>query len=389
MKRGTRVRRPAPLKALGVLLVSAVAGLALSGSASAAPLYVTGAGIDGPHLENPEIGWVLTAIPGTWQSTGTVSFQYTWLRDGVPVGEGATYTTGPPDVAQTVSLRITATDTTGSAVLDITYGRMVWPSPSWTHPATIVGTPQPGNTLTADTSGFFIPNPAQPGPMTSYINWALCPTGLPITCGTRIAGTDSSTTAITVTSDMVGKDIWLSYVATLPNGIGGEGRGETHTNVTVVAAPVLLPPPQLASTTNVSPGQTVSGTLRWTVQASGLAHSVKFYSDNTFIKEAVADANNWAIDLDTKQFTDGVHQFGYDIYNSAGQRVYVGHHIQVTVNNAVTPAPPSPPGGGGSGGGGGGSGGGTPTTPPAQTPPVTVPQPIPPKVNPPISKGGT
>src|SRR6185295_7593332 len=100
MKRGARVRPQALLKALGAVVVTAVAGLALAGSASAAPIYVTGAGIDGPHLENPEIGWVLTAIPGTWQSTGTVSFQYTWLRDGVPVGEGATYTTGPPDVAQ-------------------------------------------------------------------------------------------------------------------------------------------------------------------------------------------------------------------------------------------------------------------------------------------------
>ena len=236
--------------------------------------------------------------------------------------------------------------------------------------------------------------------MTSYINWALCPTGLPITCGTRIACRQQH--------DGHHGDVGhggKGHLAQLRSDASkrnrGRGPGETHTNVTVVAAPVLLPPPQLASTTNVSPGQTVSGTLRWTVQASGLAHSVKFYSDNVFIKEAVADANNWAIDLDTKQFADGVHQFGYDIYNAAGQRVYVGHHIQVTVNNAVTPAPPSASrwrrgsGGGGSGGGeapvvGEAAVGGTrPTTPPAQTPPVTVPQPIPPKVTPPIPKGGT
>ena len=328
-----------------VLLATAVAGLVLVGSTSAAPTYVGGGGIDGPHLVYPEIGHVLTANPGTWQFTGPSSpFQYAWLSDGAPVGDGtATYTPGVSDVAKTISVRVTASDSTGSDTREFTYARMVWPSPGFTQPATIVGTPQPGNTLTADLSGFFIQHPEQPGPITNYLNWALCPVGLPITCGTTIPGTDSGTTAVAVTSDMVGMDIWLSYVATLPDGIGGEVRAETHTNVTVVAAPKPpAPPAQLSSTTNLSAGQVLSGTVHWTVQASGAAHSVKFYNNNIFLTEAVADSDNWAIDLDTTQFEDGVNQFGYDIFNAAGQRVYAGHHIPVTIQNVTPPVEPGP-----------------------------------------------
>ena len=308
------------------------------------------------------------------------------------LGVGADLSLPTSVVGQKITLTITASDSTGSSSIAVsTEIPVTWPLPDNTRPPGITGNAVPGGTLTADPGDWHLKYPEQPGPITFGYYWSLNGIGGPFTSGSTFK----------LPADSAGKTATLYFGVNVPDGAGGlTGFLDPWLIEQPVSAAPPPPPPQLSSTTNVSPGQTVSGTLRWTVQASGLAHSVKFYSDNTFITEAVADANNWAIDLNTKQFPDGVHQFGYDIYNSAGQRVYVGHHIQVTVKNAATSTPPPPPGGGGgsggSGGGGGssggegGSGGGTPSTPPsAQTPPATLPQPTPTNVKPPISKGGS
>ena len=159
-------------------------------------------------------------------------------------------------------------------------------------------------------------------------------------------------------------------------------------NATVGAAPPPGPV-MVNSTTNISAGQTISGTVQWTVNASGTAYRTSFYNDNQFIRDAVGLGNNWAIDLDTTKYTDGVHQLGYDIYNQAGERVFIGKHIQVTIKNAVTPTP-TPPSGGGGGSGGGGEAAAAAVLPrrrQRRRPPATVPQPTPPKVTPPTLEG--
>ena len=122
---------------------------------------------------------------------------------------------------------------------------------------------------------------------------------------------------------------------------------------------------QLSSTTNIKAGQVLKGTVHWTVQASGKAHAVTFYNNQVFLTQVVADGNNWAFNLDTTQFADGATKLGYDIYNAAGERVFDGTSISVTINNTGA-------GGGSSGGGGGsGSGGSTPTIPSTPTTPTT------------------
>jgi predicted secreted protein len=63
----------------------------------------------------PQVGQVLTAIPGTW--TGNPSFTYQWRNEGVDIG-GATSVTYTPvvgDVGDVLTVRVTATNTSGSA----------------------------------------------------------------------------------------------------------------------------------------------------------------------------------------------------------------------------------------------------------------------------------
>ena len=63
---------------------------------------------------SPVDGQTLTCDPGTW--TGSPTFTFEWLRDGVPItgATGSTYTLTPDDVGKQITCRVTGTNGAGN-----------------------------------------------------------------------------------------------------------------------------------------------------------------------------------------------------------------------------------------------------------------------------------
>ena len=107
---GLRAARRAGSALLAILLA-----VALASAASAAPAAVVSTAP--PTISGQAVfDKVLRADPGTWEPA-EVTYDYAWLRDGDPV-RGATtasYRLGTEDLDHRMSVRVTATDETGSS----------------------------------------------------------------------------------------------------------------------------------------------------------------------------------------------------------------------------------------------------------------------------------
>ncbi|HEX2896100.1 MAG TPA: carboxypeptidase regulatory-like domain-containing protein [Marmoricola sp.] len=57
---------------------------------------------------HPTVGLPLSATPGTWARNTATEFSYAWLRDGLQVGTGATYTPTAADFGKKLTLVVTA-----------------------------------------------------------------------------------------------------------------------------------------------------------------------------------------------------------------------------------------------------------------------------------------
>jgi hypothetical protein len=129
----------------------------------------------------------LTTTNGTWSGTTPFTFTYRWVRcdtsgggtNGVnctPIsGEtGRTYVLRPADVGQRVRVRVTARNAEGSATAtsnatEVVRSAAVAGPPRNTAPPTISGTPQVGQTLTAN-QGTWVGGQ----PMTFTYRWRRC-----------------------------------------------------------------------------------------------------------------------------------------------------------------------------------------------------------------------
>lgn len=152
---------------VGFLVGGALATAALipsGGSARAdAPPKATGEPtISGRAIE----GNVLTASNGSWSGTGPFNYTYRWLRcpasgsggngEGCTAISGATfrrYTVRHADVGHRLRVRVTAANSEGSATATSNATAIVQAAPAPprnTVPPTISGTPQVGQTLTAN-----------------------------------------------------------------------------------------------------------------------------------------------------------------------------------------------------------------------------------------------
>jgi hypothetical protein len=114
---------------------------------------VTGAVVEGKQL---------TGGPGTWTSTGTISYAYQWLRcdaagahcSSIHGSTKSTYTQVAKDVGHTLGLAVRAKDENGTAN---GYASLVGPVAAKSFPLfstaqpTISGTPNPGQTVQAGT----------------------------------------------------------------------------------------------------------------------------------------------------------------------------------------------------------------------------------------------
>ena len=184
---GTRARRW-HRRAAGSAAVAALLGVLMlptGGSAKAqAPPKATGQ----PRISGTAVeGSVLTASNGTWSGTGPFNFTYRWLRcpatGGGASGEGCVaiagatfrrYTLRQADVGRRIRVRVTAANSEGSASAVSNATAVVQPAstagpPRNTAAPTISGTPQVGQTLTANNGNW---TGAQP--MTFSYRWRRC-----------------------------------------------------------------------------------------------------------------------------------------------------------------------------------------------------------------------
>ena len=186
------------IRQLGVLLAglgaAAAVTLGVAEPATAAPPVNTAP----PTISGTaQVGQTLTAGNGTWSNTPT-SFAYQWVRCNaggnscvnVSNGTQRTYTLVGADSANTMRVRVTATNAEGSATAESAQTAVVAPAtsssaPRNTAPPTISGTPRVGEELTAD-DGTWTANP------TSFAyQWQRCDADV-ATC-TNVVGANGKT----------------------------------------------------------------------------------------------------------------------------------------------------------------------------------------------------
>ena len=186
------------IRQLGVLLAglgaAAAVTLGVAEPATAAPPVNTAP----PTITGTaQVGQALTAGNGTWSNTPT-SFAYQWVRCNaggnscvnVANGTQRTYTLVGADSANTMRVRVTATNADGSATAESAQTAVVAPAtsssaPRNTAPPTISGTPRVGEELTAD-DGTWTANP------TSFAyQWQRCDADV-ATC-TNVVGANGKT----------------------------------------------------------------------------------------------------------------------------------------------------------------------------------------------------
>lgn len=162
--RHARRHRRAGIAVAGALAVAALIPTGSSATAQAPPKAAGQPRISGSAVE----GSVVTAGNGTWSGTGPFNYTYRWLRcpstggggngEGCVAISGATfkrYTVRHADVGQRLRVRVTAANSEGTASAVSNASGVVQSTaaagpPRNTGAPTISGSPQVGQTLTAD-----------------------------------------------------------------------------------------------------------------------------------------------------------------------------------------------------------------------------------------------
>jgi hypothetical protein len=212
-------------------VTTAVANVTLSGlPTSVAPPTISG---------NTSQSSTLTALPGSW--VGAVSYAYQWQRSGVNIsgatgsGASSTYVLVSADVANTIDVVVTATNTFGSATqTSISTPTIVSIGGPTNTPGTVLitGTATQGSLLTVSNGTW------TNTPVFSY-QWN--------SNGVPIAVTGESTTLKTYT--LQATDVGTVITCTVTALAGGVSASVTSPATGVVQttnAPVNVAPPQLS-----------------------------------------------------------------------------------------------------------------------------------------------
>ncbi len=358
---------------VAALCLTVLAGSAGAvGSAGVGPVYVSGIGIrtqppawptwspDGGKVWE---GSTLSAVPGTWTGTGTISFGYEWFHgdDMVPlaqhVGVGSTYTVSGSDVGWFLWLRVTATDASGSSWhYSSPVGRVVYRPPRMLREPRIVGYPVVGNTLVVDHGDWDLVGAAAGQPITYGYWWWACyewASPDPVSGQTGDCNTLERDPAFSLPGDGATIPDWMydptsfkslslfAYVlVSIPDGAGGIVRanepGLLGGRVTNATEPIM---PRV--TQNIAAGQTLTGTVTWTATPSGPVAQVVFALDGN--KTTVTDTSApYEYVLDTTRLANGNHKLGLTVTTMYGDRVvWEPYQIgTVTVANAPTTSAP-------------------------------------------------
>jgi hypothetical protein len=179
--RQARWRPSARLLLLAAIGIAVLIPAAVSARAQTAPRPTGEPTISGTAV----VGNVLTASNGSWSGTGPFNYTYQWLRcpasgsggngEGCTAISGATFrrdTVRSADVGHRLRVRVTAANSEGSASTTSNATAIVRAAPvrpTNTVPPTISGTPQIGQTLTANTGTW-----TGEVPITFSYHWRRC-----------------------------------------------------------------------------------------------------------------------------------------------------------------------------------------------------------------------
>jgi uncharacterized repeat protein (TIGR01451 family) len=232
------------------------AGSASADSAATAAVTAPPANTVAPTIDDtsPAVGQTINASPGTWTGHPAPTFAYAWFRGATQVGSAQAYLVQAADAGQTLFVRVTATNATGSASKDSAATAAVVAPPANTAPPTVNDpTPVVGQTLTATTgtwTGF-------PAPTYTY-KWQRCnAAGDPGSCAdiTDVADATDDNDYTVRNIDTPGAGARLRVVVTAANSAAPGGVSAAS----AAAGPVSGPPLNTGVAPMVLPS--ITGTL--------------------------------------------------------------------------------------------------------------------------------
>jgi hypothetical protein len=226
------------LTALVTMLCTLVLTTAGPAAAATPPVSAAGPTISGTARE----GLVLTASSGSWGGSLPIAYTYTWQRcdpsgaSCASIGgtSGATYKLTSADVGHTVRVRVTATNSAGTASAISPSTGVVAKAGSAPAPAgqpSPSGSAQVGHQLTASDGNW-----SGTTPITFTYQWQRC---------TKSTGKCVSLGGAThKTYDVVSADVGeqLRYIVTAHNSVG---TGSMNSNLSAVVVPAAKPPENL------------------------------------------------------------------------------------------------------------------------------------------------
>lgn len=308
---------------LMVGLAAVFAAAAHPVAATATPVYQGDASAGWGYQE----GDVLSANPGTWTSTSNIVYSYAWFNENsVRLGTGPTYTVSGSDVGHQIYAAITANDGTPPSltVNTPTVGPMHYRPPVNTEMPTVSGSLVAGSTLTT-VGGKWISGGASSAPVEISYSWNRgCSAGPKPDCSN--AGYIGGGSSLLLSSVDLGRTIMLNVTASYPDGAGGQATNS-----------VWLGNLGRVIGSSVRAGDTLSGTVPWSVGAPGV-QTVAFTvgAGSPFVVTADA-AGTATFALDTTTLANGGTNLAVGVTWTDGTTVSVPIGA-VTVSN-VPPAP--------------------------------------------------
>jgi hypothetical protein len=257
------------MKRIPLLLVGVAGTLALMAGSAFAGVARTAAAPANTSLPTisgtAQSGHTLTASNGSWSGTGPISYTYQWQRcnsSGSSCGSigsatNQNYVASSGDVARTIRVAVTATNTEGKdQALSAATGEVAsaGSAPALTRQANPSGTAQEGKTVTVDNGSW-----SGVQPITFSYQWQSCTTVSSV-CS-NLAGMTSS--SLVVGASQVGT--LLRATITASNSIGKTSAYSNQTAVVIAkaTAPVNVSKPAISGSATV--GQRLSAsTGTWT-----------------------------------------------------------------------------------------------------------------------------